>query len=128
MSTIPVDERESDQTLDELDVRALRECMTVVKEAPGMYLVASASGNAYTVDARGGACECPDFQWRERYCKHARRVDFARGERVIPAWVDRSKVDPLLGQHVRGPDFAPTHPEGDRTEMPSTDPERVSLL
>lgn len=106
---------ESDQTLDELDVRALTECMTTLKEAPGLYQVTSSSGSTYVVDARDRACECPDHRYRERTCKHLRRVDFATGARIIPRWIDRGKVDECLGIAVEGPRFASPHPQNPTT-------------
>lgn len=104
---------ESVETLDEIDARALSECMTVVSvpETPGFYQVASSSGSTYTVDARDRSCTCRDFEYRgdQRECKHLRRVDFATGKRVIPRWVNDEDVDDFLGVAVSGPIFAPEH-------------------
>lgn len=104
--------------LDELDARALTQYLTVlddvdrVRGAPDLFLVVSESGSEYLVDARGGACECADHEYRGRRCKHLRRVAFATGRESIPAWVDRDDVDDQLGQHVDGgPDFM-TQPVG----------------
>jgi hypothetical protein len=88
--------------LDERDVRALTEYLTVLPEAPDVYQVVSQSGATYTVDARGGACTCPDFEYRDVRCKHLRRVAFATGERPVPAGVDRDGLDEQLGRHVDG--------------------------
>ena len=95
-------------------VRALTEYHSVLDDvrpargADGLYTVVSQSGKSYTVDARTGACSCPDATHNldvddgER-CKHARRVGFATGERPIPADVAAVVgVDPDLGQHVDG--------------------------
>jgi len=103
----------ADDGLDELDARALSQYLTVlddvdrVRSAPDLFLVVSESGSEYLVDARGGACECPDHEYRGRRCKHLRRVAFATSRESIPACVDSDDVDDQLGQHVDGePDFA----------------------
>lgn len=91
--------------LEPRDVRALTEYLTVLEDvgrakgADGLYLVVSQSGSEYLVDARTGACECPDAEHRnpEGGCKHVRRVAYATGERPIPA-IDG--VDEQLGLHV----------------------------
>lgn len=105
----------NDEVLDELDARALTQHLTVldeidrVRDAPDLYLVVSESGSEYLVDARSGACECPDHEYRGRRCKHLRRVAFATGQEPIPAWVDNDEVDDQLGRHVNGePDFTIT--------------------
>jgi len=105
----------NDEVLDELDARALTQYLTVlddidrVRDAPDLYLVVSESGSEYLVDARSGACECPDHEYRGRRCKHLRRVAFATGQEPIPAWVDHDGVDDQLGRHVNGePDFTIT--------------------
>jgi hypothetical protein len=96
------------ETLDNRDVRALTQYLTVLddvgraRDAEDLYVVVSESGNEYLVDARAGTCECPDHRYRERQCKHLRRVAFATGEREIPAWVDRGAIDDQLGLHVHG--------------------------
>lgn len=90
--------------LDELDRRALTQYLTVLpehgpaKDAFGLYVVMSESGREYLVDAYEGACECPDHQYRNRQCKHLRRVEYATGERPVPNEVD---VDDQLGLHVQ---------------------------
>jgi hypothetical protein len=93
--------------LDERDVRALVEKMTVLStDAPGIYEVSSGSGAHYTVDARHGSCTCPDAEHRDVRCKHIRRARFACGRRPIPEWVSLDAVDPLLGEQVDGPTMA----------------------
>jgi hypothetical protein len=93
-------------TLDDRDVSALTEIMTVledvgrVRDADGLYLVVTESGGSYTVDGREGRCTCPDAEYRDATCKHQRRVAFATGARSVPAWVDRDAVDARLGEHV----------------------------
>lgn len=86
--------------LPEIDVRALTEVMTVLPEAPGLYTVVSGSGRAYTVDAREGACSCPDARYRDRECKHQVRVAYERGDRMLPGWDDRGSVDDHFRQFV----------------------------
>ena len=98
------------------DVRALTEVMTAldsvgeVRGADGMFHVVSHSGKQYTVDARSGACTCPDAEYNlgpDERCKHALRVAYATGEKAIPAWVDPDDLDDQLGEHVDGhPRFA----------------------
>jgi len=105
MSEYDTDGHEStDLELDERDVRALTQYLTVLddtgraRDAPGLYLVVSESGSEYLVDAVEGVCECPDHRHRDVRCKHLRRVAFATGERPIPADVDG--IDEQLGMHV----------------------------
>ncbi|MFC6823494.1 hypothetical protein [Halopelagius fulvigenes] len=91
------------------DVRAVTEYMTVlpngprVEDADDLYCVVSQSGGEYTVDARTGACDCPDATHNldDELCKHARRVAIIRGERPFPA-VPVADVDDQIGIHVRG--------------------------
>ena len=84
--------------------RALTEYLTVLADvgqargAPDLYVVISQSGSEYLVDADLGACSCPDAEYRDATCKHARRVAFATGATPIPAGVDG--VDDQLGAHV----------------------------
>lgn len=92
--------------LDQRDVRALTECMSVLAIGGGIYDVVSESGNSYRVDAIEGRCECPDATHNlpteegRQLCKHAARTRFATGERPIPAWADPAPIDPQLGAHV----------------------------
>ena len=92
--------------LNDRTERALTQYLTVlddvgrVKGAEDLYLVVSESGKEYTVDTRGGRCECPDHRHRGVECKHLKRVAFATGERPVPA--DVEGVDPQLGDHVEG--------------------------
>lgn len=90
-----------------LDARAATEYMTVLDDgddrargAPGLYTVTAQSGSQYLVDTGLPACECPDFEYRGRTCKHIRRVMFATGRRAVPEWIDDYEVDPQLGAHV----------------------------
>ncbi|MFT4921732.1 MAG: hypothetical protein ACI8XM_000938 [Haloarculaceae archaeon] len=91
----------------ELDYRALIDYMTVLDDAtaktraaPGLYTVTTQSGSEYLVDVELPACECPDFEYRDRVCKHIRRVQFATGRREIPEWIDETDVDDQLGLHI----------------------------
>jgi len=80
------------------DIRALSEAMVVLPErltvpsdgvGPGMFLVQTET-EQYIVDPDLGACTCPDARHRspDDGCKHVRRVQFERGARAMPAWVD----------------------------------------
>ena len=91
----------------ELDYRALAEFLTVLEDgdvrarsAPNLYTVHSESGSTYLVDAELPACECADHEYRNRICKHVRRVEFATGRRDVPDFVDDEAVDKQLGLHV----------------------------
>lgn len=90
----------------ELDERALTQYLTVLEDhdrarhGDDLYMVVSQSGSEYFVDARLPACECGDHQYRDRKCKHIRRVEFATGQREIPEWVDQEAVDDQLGLHI----------------------------
>jgi hypothetical protein len=86
---------------DQMDVRALTECMTVLPHAPGLFRVVSGSGATYTVDAREGSCSCPDARYRDRECKHQRRVEYELGEREIPDWVQGDQIDELFQEFVK---------------------------
>jgi len=89
--------------LEQRDVRALTEYMTVLSEGGDIYTVVGQNGNGeYRVDARKERCTCPDHQYRGVECKHCRRVAFATAERAIPAWADTDEVDAQLGKHVAG--------------------------
>jgi hypothetical protein len=71
--------------LEDRDIRALSEYMTVFAEAPGMFTV-YAEGSTYLVDLETETCGCPDSEHRdpEGGCKHIRRVRFTTGARDIP--------------------------------------------
>jgi hypothetical protein len=88
--------------LDDRDVRALTEYLTVVPEAPGLYTVTSQSGREYTVDVETGACTCKDAEYRDPKggCKHARRVRYETGERALPASLDREGLPRGFAAHV----------------------------
>ncbi|MDS0284751.1 hypothetical protein [Haloarcula onubensis] len=97
---------------DTRDVRALTEVHSVLDDvgrargADDLFLVVSGSGSEYLVDMRTGTCECPDSEYRDVTCKHQKRVQFATGEREIPAWVNTDGLDDQLGEHVQGPRVA----------------------
>lgn len=94
--------------LDERDVRALTEYLTVLddvgraRNADDLYLVVSGTaGDEYLVDFREGRCECPDYQFRGARCKHIRRVAYETGAETVPAaYVDELPRD--FGRHVTG--------------------------
>ena len=93
--------------INDRDRRALTEYLTVLpdqgraRDAPGMALVVSESGSQYLVDARDGACTCPDAEYRDVECKHVARTRFATGQRAIPAAAAAQlNVDPDLGEHT----------------------------
>jgi len=94
--------------LDERDVRALTEYLTVLNDigrgrgADNLFLVVSESGSEYLVDRRTGRCGCPDAEHRDPDggCKHVRRVAFVTGARPVPDGLQG--VDPQLGAHVGG--------------------------
>lgn len=98
MSATETPDTHMDLTGDE--ARALRECMVVVEDDPSCYdthEVAVYSGDHYYhVNPVVGFCTCPSDQYNDGPCKHRERVAFERGEKPIPAWVDRAKIDPLL--------------------------------
>ena len=103
-----------DGDLDERDVRALTEYLTVLEDidrargAEDVYLVVSQSGSEYLVDLRFKSCECPDSTHRDVLCKHIRRAEFAVSERPLPAWVDLDDVAGELGEHVTTEQVAAT--------------------
>lgn len=105
-----------DGDLDERDVRALTEYLTVLEDvdrargAEDVYLVVSQSGSEYLVDLRFKSCECPDAEHRDPDggCKHVRRVEFATDARRAPAWVDLDDVAGDLGEHVTSERVAAT--------------------
>ncbi|WP_247002153.1 hypothetical protein [Halosolutus gelatinilyticus] len=96
------------EATDELDRRALTQYMTVLEDVSrvrgcdGQYLVISQPGSEYLVDARLGVCECPDYRFRSRECKHLKRGAYATGQREIPAIIDRDDLDEQLGEHCSG--------------------------
>lgn len=96
----------TDSRIEPRTKRALTECSTVldgigvVRNAADMYLVVSQSGREYIVDAREQRCSCADHERRRVQCKHIRRVQICRGERLVPADIDRDEIDDQLGRHV----------------------------
>jgi hypothetical protein len=82
LTTDATDATDAEDTpaLDDRDRRALLEAMAVDPIAPGMYSVRKDEGTEYVVDIDGGACTCPDFQYREVECKHLRRARLEAGE------------------------------------------------
>lgn len=90
--------------LEQRDVRALTECMSVLEPfadaSPSEYLIVSESGSEYHVDVLVGTCDCPDHEHRGAHCKHLRAAEFASGRREIPEWVDHSAIENTLGEHI----------------------------
>jgi len=88
--------------LEQRDVRALTEYLTVIPHGGDTYEVVSQSGSSYSVDAREGHCTCPDYQRREPEggCKHSRRVRFETGREAIPDWVDPTAIPDDFAAHV----------------------------
>jgi hypothetical protein len=117
MSANARDTNESTDTeLDDRDVRALTQYLTVIPDAPGLYEVVSQSGKSYTVDTQGsGACTCPDHKHNlptddgRETCKHQARVAYETGERPLPAWVNTDELPDDFALHV---DSTPTVTDG----------------
>lgn len=70
--------------LDERIKRAATESMTVHPIGVGMFEVYNVRGELYVVDLVSGGCTCPDFQYRNRTCKHQLRCEMHVGIREIP--------------------------------------------
>lgn len=88
-----------DAGIDNRTLRALREVMTVLHEAEALYQVVSESGRSYRVDLREPACTCPDFQTRQKPCKHLRRVTIATG--TVPAEPLRTQLRTAITERQR---------------------------
>ena len=102
-NTTPRQESDGSTELNDRDVRALTEYMTVLDKGGDIYTVIGENGGgAYHVDSRKGRCTCPDHKHGSTRCKHIRRVGFATGDEAIPAWIDRGGLDSQLGDHVAG--------------------------
>jgi hypothetical protein len=88
------------RSLSDAERRALTERILVLppRLAPrqdsrsGLFHAIGESGGSYTVDPALGSCTCPDAKYRDRKCKHLRRVEFETGERPVPAWADAGAV------------------------------------
>lgn len=110
MSTETPDAEKSIDDLDDRDVRALTERMTVVPDvgqargAEDLFVVVSHTGEQYLIDTRLDSCECPDYEYRspDEGCKHLRRARYVRGERRVPTWVDPTEIDECIGAAVDG--------------------------
>ncbi|MUV51352.1 hypothetical protein [Haloarcula sp. CBA1122] len=89
--------------LDQRDVAALTEHMDVYPDDPATrdeQVAVYNRGQRYIVTPHVPCCDCPDMIHRRPSggCKHIRRVEFARGERAIPAGVDYDAIDD--GLHI----------------------------
>jgi len=88
------------QPLTDAERRALTEHILVLppRLSPrydvlsGLYHVVGESGAEYVTDPIEESCTCPDAKYRDRVCKHVRRVQFETGARSVPAWVDADDV------------------------------------
>jgi len=90
------------QPLTDAERRALTEHILVLppRLSPrydvlsGPFHVVGESGSEYVTDPIEESCTCPDAKYRDRVCKHVRRVQFEIGadERELPAWVDAESV------------------------------------
>lgn len=71
--------------------RALTETLDVEDDAfltPGVVRVWSGSGSQYVVNMKIGQCSCPDYQGREKTCKHLMKAYF------------ETATDPLTGRNT----------------------------
>lgn len=76
----------------------------------GMFDVYNEAGKRYVVDLRDGVCKCPDFEHRESFCKHQRRVRLEFGIMDVPAAIrdeHASLTDVELARKRRGIDVEP---------------------
>jgi len=93
--------------LDHLDAKALTTPMSVLPDQPevagaeDMFLVQHTREHIVSKVAGSWTCDCKGFQYHER-CYHVRRVQFALGERPIPAFLNTDAIDDQLGHHVSG--------------------------
>jgi len=94
---------EKGHDLENRDVRALTEYLTVIPRGGAVYEIVSESGRSYRVDAREGRCTCPDYRNNlgdDEMCKHSRRVRFETGERALPDWIDPGALPDDFAAHV----------------------------
>lgn len=105
----PTDEVSALAALNDRDVRALTEAMTVLDErapapadAAGLYHVTTASGSSYVVEPALAACDCADAEHRAPAggCKHVRRVRFEVGTRPLPETLNEAAIDDQFRQFV----------------------------
>jgi len=91
--------------LDGRDVAALTEHMDIYADDPATrdeQVAVYNKGTRYIIDLVAETCDCPDMLHRrpDGGCKHCRRIQFRRGEREIPAGVDRDAIDDSLLEHI----------------------------
>jgi len=84
--------------------RARTERMIVTPLGGGVYEVESQSGNAYSVDLRGGRCTCPDHTFRQVRCKHLRRVAMEVTEGLVPLPGERAVACEHCGDELFVPE------------------------
>jgi len=87
------------------DVAALTEPMNVFADDPEARTEEVAvynGGTRYIVNPIAGYCTCDDWHFRQPDggCKHRRRVQFATGERAVPAAIDRDALDRNLRERL----------------------------
>jgi len=88
------------QPLTDTERRALTEHILVLppRLSPrydvlsGLFHTIGESGAEYVTDPIDESCTCPDAKYRDRVCKHVRRVQFETGARSVPAWVEAGDV------------------------------------
>ena len=88
---------------DSRAVAAYQDVVAVESTAPGMVRVVTWS-DAYTVDVRGGVCECPDYEYNlegRGRCKHLHAARVATDQAPAPSpW-------PLADDLEEGPEPLP---------------------
>ena len=83
-------------SVDERDIRAARESMTVVREAPGLFEVYSGTTSRYLVGILEEHCTCPAATYQAGKCKHLRRVEQELGVREVPDLPGRTDVEIMI--------------------------------
>jgi hypothetical protein len=92
--------------LDDRDIRALAEPMIVDADDPELHnddeAFVYSEDRRYVVNLAAPYCDCKDQHYRTPSggCKHLRRARFALGERSIPEWADRDRLDGQLRQRL----------------------------
>jgi hypothetical protein len=93
------DDTGRDGDLHRLDRKALTTAMSVLEQAPGVWLVqATREHIVATVDDQF-ACDCEGFQYGHE-CYHVRRLKFELGLREIPDEIDEAEIDEMFREWV----------------------------
>lgn len=88
------------ERIDDRTLKAATGPLRVTEHAPGMFRVESRPNHPdpekrseYIVDLVEGACQCPDFQWRnpEGGCKHIRAAKIHTGKIPFPLLLDQDE-------------------------------------